>query len=165
MAIIPSVTERTAIVSEFDGLIIKLTEKWAKYCRFKQIVASEVFMNPVERTNKIQILDNLLKSAELELHEAMKLTDHYRAFVKFLDVAEEKGLSEDSIQNIINSATPFHEDDNIWWKRRSTYEASYFKMQTARLLGVTEPVDITELIPFSTGSDEAYQYEQLGATI
>jgi hypothetical protein len=146
---------------EFDKTIVKLTNTWDKYCRFKELVSSDVLMNSVERETKVKILDNLLKKSELELHEAIKLTDHYRAFIKFLDVAEEKHLSDDSIQNIINSAPSWHDDDLIWWKRKSSYEASYFKMQTAQLLGITEPADLTELIPFSRGSDEDLEYRQV----
>jgi len=161
MPIIPSITERATIIMEFDKTIVKLTNTWDKYCRFKELVSSDVLMNSVERETKVKILDNLLKKSELELHEAIKLTDHYRAFIKFLDVAEEKHLSDDSIQNIINSAPSWHDDDLIWWKRKSSYEASYFKMQTAQLLGITEPADLTELIPFSRGSDEDLEYRQV----
>jgi hypothetical protein len=160
MAIIPNITERASIIMEFDKTIVKLTDKWDKYCRFKEVVSSDLLMNSFERETKIKILDNLLKKSELELHEAIKLTGHYRVFVKFLDVAEEKGLTDEAIQNIINSAPSWHDDDLIWWKRKLTYEASYFKMQTAQLLGITEPADLTELIPFSTGSDEDLEYRQ-----
>ena len=142
------------MITEFNTVILNLNAKWAKYRRFQKQLQADPFIDSIEKASKMAVLDTLVAKSEGELQEALKLTDHYTSLVNFLDTAEAKGLSEDSIQAIINSAPPFHEDDKIWWKTKSTHEALYFKQQTALLTGVS----VESEIPFSVGSEETLAY-------
>ena len=142
--------ERKAMIIEFNTVVLNLNANWAKYRRFQMQIQVNPLIDPIEKAKKMAVLDSLVTKSECELQEALKLTDHYMSLVNFLDAAEGKGLTEDSIQAIINSAPPFHNNDRIWWKGKSTREALYFKEQTAILTGV--PVELE--VPFSANSEE-----------
>ena len=129
---IPNSVERQAMIAEFNKIILKIVNKWASFRRSRIQLIATGYAESQHRN--LKSLDDTVAKTETELHEALKLIDHYTAFVRFLDVAEAKGLSDETIQSVINSAPMPNNDDKIWWKGESTGEALYYKDLTGILL-------------------------------